>query len=615
MRLIDFEYIRKVLAGNMIEFRSIARSLGLALLAVMAVSLPASAYDFKPEIVDALNRKDTAQVLALIDSELKLDPNYAPLYLLKGQIFFARNQTDEALEQFELALKKKSKLYEALYYKGLVMLEKDNLKEAEKAFNKGVKKAKIDKALFHNGKGLLHLKMEQYDQADVEFRKATQVGPDRAEFHANLGDANYFSEVYALAISEYNKVIEMDTTNLDIYFRLARAYVAQGQYNEALSQLSIVLTRDSAYGQAWKEAGRLYTMAGLSAKDKEVKEQRFKEAIGSYRKYLELTSDSTDGETFFNLGRSYFNLSGFAQADSAFGYVLSLGDVPKNIYLYLGRGYIGEERYQEGIEFFKKHLDWLKETDPDWEAGQCDADIFRRIGDGYKAIEDFAGAAENYVRAVELDSTNGRCAVEAALAYHQLKNFPDALKYYRERIEIGPDSWNIYLNAAYCTLKMEDFEQSVEYLQKVVELDSTNEKAHVLLSNTYLYQLHDCGNAVTWTKRWLELDTTNCDAYQSMGFAYFGGTCPADYPRAVNYFKKTLKCFKARGMDNCGNSDVMLNVAKAYHLHAFDLAEANKKEESKKYFKNAFDWYNRVLKCDPGNAEAKKGVRDTEFEF
>ena len=612
MRIID---LRKGLAGNMIEFRSIARSLGLVLLAVMAVSLPASAYDFKPEIVDALNSKDTACVLALIDSELKIDPNYAPLYLLKGQIFFARNQTDEALEQFELALKKKSKLYEALYYKGLIMLEKDNLKEAEKAFSKGVKKAKVEKALFHNGKGLFHLKMEEYDKADVEFRKATQVGPDRAEFHANLGDANYFSEVYALAISEYNKVIEMDTTNLDIYFRLARAYVAQGQYNEALSQLSIVLTRDSAYGQAWKEAGRLYTMAGLSANDKELKEQRFKEAIGSYRKYLELTSDSTDGEIFFNLGRSYFNLSGFVHADSAFEYVLSLGDVPKNIYLYLGRGYIGEERYQDGIEFLKKHLGWLKEMDSDWEPGPGDVDVFRRIGDGYKELQDYANAAENYVRAAELDPTSGRCAVEAALAYHQLKNFPDALKYYQKRIEIGPDSWNIYLNAAYCTLALEGYEKATEYLLKVVELDSTNVKAHVLLSNTYLFQLKDCKNTVKWTQRWLELDTANCDACQSMGFAYFGGACPADYLRAVNYFKKTLKCFKARGMNNCGNSDVMLNVAKAYHLHAFDLAEANKKEESKKYFKNAFDWYNKVLKCDPGNAEAKKGVRDTEFEF
>ena len=59
----------------------------------------------------------------------------------------------------------------------------------------------------------------------------------------------------------------------------------------------------------------------------------------------------------------------------------------------------------------------------------------------------------------------------------------------------------------------------------------------------------------------------------------------------------------------------MLYIAQAYHLQAAELDDKDEKTESKKYFKEAFDWYVKVLKCDPGNADAKKGKRDTEFMY
>ncbi len=590
----------------------------IALMAASAGSAPGFEfdYDLDPEIREAMVRNDTAQALSLIDAQLGIDPNYAPHYLLKGRIYYARGQYDEAMDQFETALDKKSKLYEALYYRGLVSLENGDLNNAKEDFSKGLKKTKnAEKALFHNGMGLLLIKQESYSEADLEFRKAITLDPDKTEFYANLGDANYFAELYPLAISEYNKVIEMDTTNLVVYFRLARAYVAQNQYTDALAQLRVVLTRDSTYAQAWKEIGRLYTLAGLSASDRETKDQRFKEAVGSYNKYLELTNDSTDGEVFYNIGRSYFNLGGFAQADSAFEYVVSLGDEPKGIYLYLGRGYIIEERYQDGIETLQKHLDWMGQQDPDWAPGVEEADVFRRMGDAYKALDDWESAASNYVRAFDLNPAEPRYALEVAVAYHQLKDYETALDYYDKRIGLGPDAWSIYLNAAGCAYNLENYEKAVGYLEQVVGLDSTRERAYALLSDAYLNRLEDCDKGVVWTMRWLSMDSTNCDAYKSLGLAYLSNICPADYLKAVNYFDRALKCYKAKGMNNCSSADVMLYIAQSYHLHAAGLAENDKKDEAKPYYEKAFNWYQNVLKCDPGNNDAKEGVRQTEFEF
>ncbi|MEE9443054.1 MAG: tetratricopeptide repeat protein [candidate division Zixibacteria bacterium] len=607
--LVSFEL--KGFERTMASFKA---SRWICILMIMAgvFSSTIFAEEIDPRVTEALNNHDTTQAQILLDGIIKTDPSYAYNYFLKGKIFFAQGNYEDALDQFEITLDKKSKLYEALYLKGRVLLQLGKIDDAEKDFKKGIDKAKDEKSWFHNGLGLVYMEREEYTRADVEFRRAIQIGPDQAEFHVNLGDANYFSKIYPLAINEYNQVIEMDTTNLDVYFRLARAYMVQNQYSEALDQLSVVLSRDTTYAYAWKEAGKLYTMAGLSARDQETKKQRFDEAIWSYGKFIELSNDSTGGEVFFNMGRAYFNRGFYANADSAFSYVLSIGDVPSNIYLYLGRSKIILEEYQAGIDYLNNHIEWMKEQDTEWEP---DADLNRRIADAYKDLDDHANAAKYYVTASELRPENSRYAVLAAISFHQIKEYADALTYYDRRIDIGPDDANIYLNASYCTLQLEDWEKSVNYLHRVVELDSTKTRAYLLLSDTYIRQLADCDNGILWTEKLYAKDTTSCDALITLGFSYFGTDCYTDYLKAIGYFKRALNCFKDKGMDNCGNANVMLYIAQGYHLYAADLLEKDKKEESRPFFKNAFDWYNRVLKCEPGNADAKKGKSDTEFEF
>lgn len=596
---------------------SIAGLLGVAAMLLIWATVPVAAVELKPEIADALNRHDTTQVLDLIDTELKIDPSNGAYYVLRGQILYARGKYPEAMDEFERGLKIKATRYAALYYRGLILLKQNKLPEAKAAFEEGIKKARDEKALYHNGMGLYLIAAGQYADADVQFRKASQIGPDQAEFHANLGDANYFSKIYPLAISEYNRTIELDTTFLDVYFRLARAYVAQGQFNEALEQLRIVLTRDSMYTYAWKEIGKLYTLAGLSARDQETKGQRFKEAIGSYRKFFNLSHDSTDGEPFYNLGRAYFNLSAFAEADSAFQHVLATGNVPPSIYLYLGRCKIGQEQYEAGIDYLKKHLAWLKERTPGGEENGSgnEAEILRRIADAYKTLQNYDSASVYYVTATTLDTTDAKALFDAALSYHQLKDYAQALTFYEKRIALGPDAWNVYQNAAFCTLNLGDYEKAVSFLKKVVELDSANEKAYPLLSNTYVYQLKNCEEGLKWTQKLLEREPANCDALKSLGYLYFGGICQSDNLKAIGYFTRALECQRKNGSGDCANTDLMLYIAQANHFHAVSLAEGKQKVESKKYFKEAFDWYKKVVKCEPGNEAAKKGIKDTEFEY
>ena len=72
---------------------------------------------------------------------------------------------------------------------------------------------------------------------------------------------------------------------------------------------------------------------------------------------------------------------------------------------------------------------------------------------------------------------------------------------------------------------------------------------------------------------------------------------------------------KAQELFGFLEDDLLLFIAQADQSYGIKMDEAGNKAEKKKYMKEAFDGYKLVLKCDPANASAKQGKKDTEFEF
>ncbi len=58
----------------------------------------------------------------------------------------------------------------------------------------------------------------------------------------------------------------------------------------------------------------------------------------------------------------------------------------------------------------------------------------------------------------------------------------------------------------------------------------------------------------------------------------------------------------------------MLWIAQAYHFRAVERSEAKDKEGSQADYARADEWYQEVLKCDPGNQPAKDGQRQVQWE-
>jgi tetratricopeptide (TPR) repeat protein len=625
------------------------------LLIVFLLAIPAILLSqvIRQEITDALASGDTTLAVSLLEKDIKLDPSYGYNYYTLGQIYLRRGKYQEAERQFQLSFDKDGKFLEGLLALGTVQVTLGKLDEAIKNFNIGLKKSKDTmKAAFYNGLGIAHMAQGELNSADREIRQALILDSVRAEYHTSLGDINFQNKVYPLALSEYEKALELDTASLDVYFHMAEAYLELKDYSAALEKLNFVLRKDSTHAEAWMKAGGIYYKAARSARNPEDARQRYRDAIGSYKKYIELTTgkpDSTTGRAYYETAMAYLMIGGYAEAKQYYATVLGIPVEPKDIYFYYGRAFFGNGEYDSAVVYFNKQSEWVKKQPDGFQSSVSEGELNRWMGEASENLKDYQSAVTYYLKSLAFDSTQERVLYGLAVSYNYLGDYRNALIYYIKRIALGVDEklWHIYYNAATSAMYLAeksaqtpeqkeppktdstsavnpiadplagvDFSRlAASYLEKVVEYKPENIKAAGLLASIYLYQLSDCANGVKLYEKVLALDSENCEAMKSLGYAYFGGICQKNYTRALEYLNKALRCTVKKNNSECSDANLLTWIAQVYEFRAMEKEEAREKVEAKKDYKAAFDWYNKVIKCEPGNKSALDGIDRVKFKY
>lgn len=618
---------------------------------VLGATALVQAEDVKPIINEVLTKGDTVKAIGLLGNEIDVDPAYHYNYYILGRIHFNQGRCPEARDQFLVALTKKKKHLESKYYLGLCYIKLGELDEAEKLMEEGRKKAKKDlKHMFENGYGLVKLAQGDYREADHAFRQALVGDSMNAEYHINLGDANFYSGVPYLAIVEYEKALQLDTASLEVYFHWAEACLETKDYGCAIEKLRTVLQKDSTHAPAWMRAGEIYFKAALSSRSRAERNERFKETIGSYKRYLELAAtepDSSNVRVFFGLALSYVNLSGWEESGKYFEQVLSIPYEPKDVYFYYGKSLWGTKEYAKSAEMLMKHIEWVGQQDADYHSRISEAELYQLLGDDYfyrKPDKDYASAIPHYKKSLAARPEQKRLLQNIAIGYHSLQSYAQAIEYYDLRIEAGLDSTSasIVKNAAYCALNLanqagdgddedideeeedialpaspeELYQKAVDYMVLYIEYHPEDVKAMLMVANTYLYQLSNCTEGVKYFQQLLTVDPDNCDAKKSLGYAYFGGVCNKNYTKALGYLKDAYTCYKSTDAGGpCTDVALVLWVAQCYHLRAAEKTQNQGDGAGEDDFREAHKWYGRVLQCEPGHAEAKKNRDEIQFEF
>lgn len=149
-----------------------------------------------------------------------------------------------------------------------------------------------------------------------------------------------------------------------------------------------------------------------------------------------------------------------------------------------------------------------------------------REGNDLSRAGDFAKAAEQYEKALELDPQYVDAMTNLGVAYYSLGQLDKAIEQYTKAIEIAPGDADIRSNLAAAHVQKNqstgdpaELEKAVEQYEKAVELNPDLAEAHFGLGVIYALQ-GDNALAILAFERFLELDegqdpmaTSNAEEY------------------------------------------------------------------------------------------------------
>jgi Flp pilus assembly protein TadD len=167
-----------------------------------------------------------------------------------GDALLKKGQTDEAINQYQEAIRLKPDSADAHYNLGNALLKKDQTDEAISQYQEVIR-LKPDDADAHNNLGDALLKKGQTDEAINQYQEAIRLKPDSADAHYNLGNALRKKGQIDEAINQYQEVIRLKPDDAEAHNNLGVALAIKGQTDEAIRQFqeAIRLKPDSADAQ------------------------------------------------------------------------------------------------------------------------------------------------------------------------------------------------------------------------------------------------------------------------------------------------------------------------------------------------------------------------------
>ena len=595
-----------------------------------------------------------------LKEKISQNPKDPVNYFTLGKMYYDSSRYEEARAQFQAALKAKEDHDLSNYMLGMTQIELGDLDGARSTFMSRIEANPSFKAEYNYGLGRVSLVLAKKAKAaggpkevvdslaadaDAKFRVATLSDPNVPKYHLGLAEANFIRGVNGTAKQEYEIALETASEDdIETIRNFAEACYAMKDYVCALEQFGNVLKKDTLDSDAWRKVGSIYYGVARAATDADKATENYKNTIAAYRKFIELTGatiDSSNAQVYYDLAESLSRLKGYPEAVKNYELVLSVPVVPDEIYLDIARGYSAMLDWEKAIKYYDLHSKWALEQGADYTPSMSDVELNRRIGEAYYGLKDYPSALPYLQRSYAADTSQTRLLINIALSYHNQKKYRHAFPYYQRLLasDLGEEIWKLYLNGAFCALQLakgegkdKDIEDiigvpvepmsklsskdyykiGIGWLEKVLVYQPNHERATSLLASTYLWELNDCQNGVIWYSKVNALNPSDCEALRSLGYAYFGGICKKDYGKAISYLGKALKCL---GGSPCKAKEITLWIAQAYHTRAVDRSKGGANEKSRADFKKAFDWYNKVLACDPNNKDALQGKEDVEFEF
>jgi tetratricopeptide (TPR) repeat protein len=214
---------------------------------------------------------------------------------------------------------------------------------------------------------------QKYDAAIQDLTKAVELAPKDIQNHKFLGLAYNKKQDWDNAIKEFSECIKLDPTNTEALDFLAWNYYLKKDYLNALAGWTKITEINPNLPYGFAGIGRVYST-----------QQKWKESIPYYEKSVSL--DTTQWETYHEMGRAYEGLGDTTNEEKAFLRVIQLNPKEDDSYFRLGLIEETQKKWDQAIDYINKAMD-LNPTNPYYIKELANAYMNRnKTGDFQKAI-------------------------------------------------------------------------------------------------------------------------------------------------------------------------------------------------------------------------------------
>lgn len=211
-------------------------------------------YKGKGRIQDAVHQYETA---------IRLDPEYAEAYNNLGNIYREKGSLDKAIELYRTAIISYPQYSKAYNNLGAAYALKGALQKAEENYLTALK-FDPDFAEAYNNLGSIYKSRGQLNDAVIHFKKAIELQPSFAEAYNNLGNMYKSRGSVDEAIRLYNEAIRLDPLYITAINNIGMAYFDKGDIETAISFFREAIRIDPMNADAHYNLGIAYGEKGLA---------------------------------------------------------------------------------------------------------------------------------------------------------------------------------------------------------------------------------------------------------------------------------------------------------------------------------------------------------------
>ena len=361
----------------------------------------------------------------------------ARTYLKIGVCYYDKKKLEEAIKNYDKALKLNPNLTEALFNKGICLCNLDKKNEAIEIFNKALEINQNEPELYLQ-RGYCFFVLENYRKAIKDFNKAIELRPNFSEAYCRKGACYEALKREEDAVVEYTQAIELnDMHSAEILYQASYFLTNYYKNKNNLEKIGFYTIKCAQYGPA--NEGAQFN-AGVVL----MKKNNYVEAIKYFDNVLKINRTNTTA--VYNKGICLFQLDQIEEAFKSFCIVLNINTKVKDVECLLYKGICQEKlkKYSEGIQIFDKII---KINNKYYKAYLHRGICYCCLKDFANAVSDFIIYDKNITKDKEMDFYYYR-----ALCFINSNKIEDAINDLNKAIEINKDKANIHFKLGFCYL-------------------------------------------------------------------------------------------------------------------------------------------------------------------